>query len=276
MSMASIYGIENSIASHLLEDRNEEGGGTEDNSEEEIRSRSSFQIGNSTPFEGFEEGGKKSLVSVGTNQEESEFGSYNDVITAHLNLNDKTSSNASSRHSVSNREANFSNSSSFGESSSFSNSNSNSNFSNSQSSASRRCSQRGTAPGNVRVVLNAENGEVSELGEDLIRKLQRTSSKNLPTLSALTRSNVENLKSAASVMQSKHMGYGLGPSGSKKSVDNSKGPFPSSSSTGRYGHGATLPGTYFFFPSFFPSCVYLQVISGPALLCFGHVLYYWR
>lgn len=222
--MASIYGIEN--ANFLLEDRNEEGGGEGEDSEEggrgRSRSRSSFQIDNSTPFddehmegrdieEAGEGGHKKSFVSVATNQEEeSEFGSYNVLMAAHLDENnnysrsdEKNSAGGSnstgSRASYINREYN-SGGSSFGTHSNVD--------SNSQSSTRRR------AGSSVPVVLDTESGEVSELGEDLIRKLRRTSSKSR-SLSALTKSNVENLKSAASVMQSKRMGYGLGPSGVK-------------------------------------------------------------
>jgi hypothetical protein len=207
MSMASIYGIENSLASRLHEDEDEdEEAGRGDGDRGSDSSQSSLLIDNSTPFDDEERGDldleaglrSESHLTVVTNlEEESEFGSYNfDLING---KGDRAARSQSSHtNSTESRGHSLNYDSSFGTY--------NSSVQGSQSSSRR------IAHSQVNVVLNAESGEVSELGEDLIRKLQRSSSKSVH---ALTMSNVENLKSAASVMQSKRMGYGLGPTNSK-------------------------------------------------------------
>lgn len=200
LSMASIYGIENSLAAHLLD---------EEEKEENRSSHSSYQIGNTTPFDdelrvGNDIESCKSLASVVSNQEEeSEFGSYNLAALVDEKAGNATRSHSMHTTSTSSRTNSANNDSSYG-----THSNTDSFVRESQSSIRRR------KPAKVNVVLNADNGEVSELGEDLIRKLHRSTSKG-GSLHALTKSNVENLKSAATVMQSKRMGYGLGPTDGK-------------------------------------------------------------
>lgn len=199
--MASLYGIENSLAAHLLDEEN--GHGEKDGGS----SRSSLHIGNSTPFdsgEALHEADLESRVStVLASEQENDFGSYNLAL-----LDEKFSSPSQSVHTTSTGSRGSIVISGNHDSGSFG----------TQSNASSylrdsRSSLRRVKPAQVNVVLNADNGEVSELDEELIKKLHRTSSKN--SLHSLTKSNVENLKSAASVMQSKRMGYGLGPINSK-------------------------------------------------------------
>ena len=189
--MASVHGIENSVAAFLLDDDRLGSQGSSG-------SRGSLKMLNEKFSNGHDvETGPRdvSIMSTSTNQEELKFGSY-DVSLITDKGTTATGSRSANSNSTGSRLSSYKNS-----------------FGSSTGTADRLSSFSRRGPPTVNVVLDTQNGEVSELGEDLVRKLQRTTSRN--SFHNLAKTTEENLKSAASVMQGKSMGYGLGPTGAR-------------------------------------------------------------